>query len=303
MLRYQFHCWRRTKVLVAHESQKKDASDHLAGGCENTITLEACGRCDVASHQIAIKTDSHGRRRTESDIYSTLKIFCTVSYRHERQIYTTEEGSRMVWIKAAVTWQKTMKWTDWKRPGDETTRTASSWHNGNWKNKNKITSFFHVLIMLLKVHMHATFFDIATVPMWRLAPPLEGGKPSDTFPICQSILKAKNRKQWLKMEFRLFLLCHFNGGMSLWHSQLLARQHGLLPVIPGWRRDFSTPWGGELKARLPRLSKLFRCEMWNQDSHSRTELNVETFHVKWSASFSILVGEHIGVVRGGARSC
>lgn len=76
------------------------------------------------------------------------------------------------------------------------------------------------------------------------------------------------------MEFSLFLLCHFNGGMSLWHSQLLARQHGLLPVIPGWRRDFSTPWG-ELKARLPRLSKLFLCEMWNQDSHSRAQWRIK----------------------------
>lgn len=188
---------------------------------------------------------------------------------------------------------KRLNASGWIENRDQTRRSASSWHAVSFRltilhHRLDPKSSFHTAGILKKnndthrfwcfdyVAKSAHAYDIlwysyCTDVTANVSRHLSGEKKKtktrNIFSICQWILKAKKTKQNWKMEFwllllLLLLLCYLNGGMSLWHSQLLARQHGLLPIIPGWRWDFSTPRGGAEKAKLLRLSKLFcaRCE-------------------------------------------
>lgn len=179
--------------------------------------------------------------------------------------------------------------------------------------------------MLLKVHMHTTFFDTATVPMWQqMSRATYRGekkpKKQETFsPSVNEFLRQKKTKPKTWTENGILTSSSSSsavlfkwGGMSLWHSQLLARQHGLLPIIPGWRWDFSTPRGGAEKAKLLRLSKLFcaRCETdhlrsmgpmrkkkyISRDVASFLKIICEFRHFQWGTS-------RVVRVRGGACLC
>lgn len=259
----------------------------------NTRGVEAV-RCCFATLQIAIKTDSRSRRRIESDIYSALKIFCTVSYQHkptEAKLHH-REGSGMVWTEA----------TGGVGDGDETTRTASSWHSApsspHFVRRESERNNDAFLLGFDYVAKSAHAYDILWYSYGTNVTP-GGRKKAQTFAPCvNEFLKAKKKKKKTKEnKSEKWNLDRFNGGkVSLTFTAVT--QTVWPPSCNPWptMRLLDSPRSSR-EGQAAATQRAFLCKMWEQGSHARTrpmwQMQWQEFRrlgVKLSASFYIFVG-------------